>query len=400
MVQETLLNNRYRLIAQQGAGGMAVVYKAQDMLLGRVVAVKILRPSLTSDPAFLNRFRQEARSVANLAHPNIVTVHDVGQDRNTHYIVMEYVEGKDLKTLIRAEAPFSLDRALNLAIQICAGVGYAHRAEIVHADVKPQNVLVTDDGIVKVTDFGIARAFVVNFPGEKQAIVWGSPHYFSPEQAQGDPPTPAADVYAIGVVLFEMLTGQLPFAGKDHKELALAHIRAEVPMASDLNPAVPRKLSHIIRKVMAKEPSARYRTADQLGRILISYREQGEQTTDRQAPAAVAQTTQQRPIPPQPASAPPPAATPGASATMPAAGVPTQPAAAPAQQAAPPVVAPRPAGEATAGRYAEPLSAWPGQPARTPVDWIAVILGIAAVIAVLGLVPVWAYVYHLYAVLR
>jgi serine/threonine-protein kinase len=135
--QETLLNGRYRLEAQQGSGGMAVIYKATDLALGRTVAVKILRPSLTSDPDFLKRFRQEARNVANLSHPNIVTVHDVGQDGNTHYIVMEYVDGNDLKQLIRTGAPFSIDRALNIAIKICAGVGYAHRAGLVHADVKP-----------------------------------------------------------------------------------------------------------------------------------------------------------------------------------------------------------------------------------------------------------------------
>src|SRR5687768_10227571 len=140
---ETVLNNRYRLVAQQGSGGMAVIYKAQDLLLGRTVAVKILRPSLTGDPSFLTRFRQEARNVANLAHPNIVTLHDVGQDGNTYYMVMEFIEGKDLKKLIRENAPFSVDRALHIGIQICAGVGYAHRAGLVHADVKPQNALVT-----------------------------------------------------------------------------------------------------------------------------------------------------------------------------------------------------------------------------------------------------------------
>ncbi|MCD4687619.1 MAG: protein kinase, partial [Anaerolineae bacterium] len=145
MSNDALLNGRYRLMAQQGSGGMAVIYKAVDLALGRTVAVKILRPSLTSDPEFLKRFRQEARNVANLSHPNIVTVHDVGQDGNTHYIVMEFIEGDDLKRLIRAEAPFSLDRALSIAIKICAGVGYAHRAGLVHADVKPQNVLVTEN---------------------------------------------------------------------------------------------------------------------------------------------------------------------------------------------------------------------------------------------------------------
>ena len=406
MAQETLLNNRYRLLAQQGAGGMAVIYKAQDTVLGRVVAVKILRPSLTSNTELLTRFREEARSVANLMHPNVVTVHDVGQDRNTHYIVMEYVQGQDLKRIIREHAPLPIDRALNLAIQICAGVGYAHRAGFVHADVKPQNVLVTDDGIVKVTDFGIARAFSYSSTGDRQAIVWGSPHYFSPEQAQGEPPTPAADVYAIGVVLFEMLTGELPFKGKDHKELALAHIRDEPPLVSDINPNVPRNLSRIVRKVLAKEPSARYRTADQLGRILISYREQGQQTTDSLTPPreALPQTprAQPRPTGPHPRAEAPPQATgtvPSARAeAKPGQQTRTQPA-----QAAPADLS---------WEYGEPAGAveWPYQPStgRAPwwpatqaqTDWPTLILSIFVVLSALGLIPVWAYVYHLYVVLR
>lgn len=279
--QDTLLNGRYRLVEQQGSGGMAVIYKATDLALGRTVAVKILRPSLTNDPEFLKRFRQEARNVANLSHPNIVTVHDVGQDGNTHYIVMEFIDGEDLKRLVRASAPFTLDRALSIAIKICAGVGYAHRAGLVHADVKPQNVLVTESDQVKVTDFGIAQALTGTKPHERKRVVWGSPHYFSPEQAQGEAPTPASDVYAIGIVLFEMLTGRLPFVGADQQELAMAHIRETPPDASGLNPNVPVHLDRILQKVMSKEPASRYRTADQLGRILISYRRQGQLTTDQ-----------------------------------------------------------------------------------------------------------------------
>ncbi|HEX3051013.1 MAG TPA: protein kinase [Aggregatilineaceae bacterium] len=279
--QETILNGRYRLVAQQGSGGMAVIYKAVDLALGRTVAVKVLRPSLTNDPEFLKRFRQEARNVANLSHPNIVTVHDVGQDGNTHYIVMEFIEGEDLKRLIRAEAPFSIDRALSIGIKICAGIGYAHRAGLVHADVKPQNVLVTEHDNVKVTDFGIAQALQNTQPRERQKVVWGSPHYFSPEQAQGEAPTPASDVYAVGIVLFEMLTGRLPFVGTDQQELAMAHIRETPPNASDFNPNIPVHLDRILLKVLSKEPASRYRTADQLGRILVSYRRQGQITTDQ-----------------------------------------------------------------------------------------------------------------------
>lgn len=284
MASETILNGRYRLIAQQGSGGMAVIYRAIDQALGRTVAVKILRPSLTSDPAFLARFRNEARSVANLAHPNIVTVHDVGSDGLTHYIVMEFIEGQDLKKIIKADGALPVDRALNLAIQICAGIGFAHRAGLVHADVKPQNILVTKEDVVKVTDFGIAQALSAGDPNEKQAVVWGSPHYFAPEQARGEKPTPASDVYSIGIVMFEMLTGRLPFSGANQQELALAHIRERVPQVTELNPALPASVANIVSKIMSKEPASRYRMADQLGHILQSLKERGSQQTMTSAP--------------------------------------------------------------------------------------------------------------------
>lgn len=300
MANETLLNNRYRLVSQQGSGGMAVIYKAVDQLLGRTVAVKILRPSLTNDPTFHTRFINEARAVANLAHPNIVTVFDVGSDGPTQYIVMEFIDGQDLKKVIRAEGALPIDRALNLSIQICAGVGFAHRAGLVHADVKPQNILVTRDDIVKVTDFGIAQALSDTQPGEKASVVWGSPHYFAPEQAQGEKPTAASDVYAIGIVMFELLTGRLPYMGANQQELALAHIRDAVPLVTEFNPSVPENLARIVHKVMSKEPSERYRMADQLGHILISYRDRGRDMTSPNAPAA----QPQRPASPPPGTVP------------------------------------------------------------------------------------------------
>ncbi|NJL92550.1 MAG: serine/threonine protein kinase [Anaerolineae bacterium] len=283
-----ILNNRYQLLSQYGSGGMSVVYRAMDLALGRQVAVKILRPSLTSDPVFLERFRQEARNVANLQHPQIVTVHDVGQDGNTYYIVMELIEGDDLKKLIRAEAPLPIDRALDIAIKICAGIGYAHRAGLVHADVKPQNVLMLAQDQLKVTDFGIAQALAASRPNERQKVVWGSPHYFAPEQARGEYPTPAADVYSIGVVLFEMLTGRLPFTGADQQELAMAHIKQPVPSLLEINPNIPENLDKIVQKVLSKAPEARYRMADQLGRILSNYRDQGRSKTANNAPPAEA----------------------------------------------------------------------------------------------------------------
>jgi serine/threonine-protein kinase len=308
-----VLNDRYRLVAQQGSGGMAVIYKAQDMALGRTVAIKILRPTLTDDPSFLARFRNEARAVANLAHPNIVTVHDVGSDGRTHYIVMEFVKGEDLKKVVRAEGALSIDRALNLSIQICAGIGFAHRAGLVHADVKPQNVLVADENVVKVTDFGIAQALSETQPGERQSVVWGSPHYFAPEQARGERPSPASDVYSIGIVMFELLTGRLPYTGANQQELALAHIRDRVPMVTEFNPTIPETLSNIVYKVMSKEPANRYRMADQLGNILASYRERykpappAAQSSGFQPVSQPSQPAQpSQPPPPRPTTPPPP----------------------------------------------------------------------------------------------
>lgn len=281
MSNETILNGRYLLTAQQGSGGMAVIYKATDKALGRTVAVKILRPSMTVDPTFIMRFQNEARAIANLTHPNIVTVHDVGTHADTrgttHYMVMEFVEGPDLKRVIRGDGsgqPLALDLALHYAIQICAGIGFAHRAGIVHADVKPQNVLVNaNDQIIKVTDFGIAQALSETQPREREAVVWGSPHYFSPEQAKGEKPTPASDVYSIGIVMFEMLTGRLPFNGTTQQELAMAHVREQPPRVTEFNTEVPAELVNFVARALDKIPANRFRDAAQLGHLLIGLRD-------------------------------------------------------------------------------------------------------------------------------
>ncbi|MFW5692239.1 MAG: protein kinase domain-containing protein [Chloroflexota bacterium] len=282
---ETVLNNRYKLVSQLASGGMAVVYKAEDRSLGRAVAVKILRPSLTTDPVFITRFQNEARSIANLAHPNIVTLHDVGNDGPTYYIVMELVKGSDLKKMVRTHGALPLDRAVNLAIQICEGIGYAHRAGIVHADVKPQNVLLTEKDVVKITDFGIAQALSDTQPAERASVVWGSPHYFAPEQAQGEKPTAAADVYSIGIVIFEMLTGRLPYTGSNQQELAMAHIKTPVPDVREFNPNIPEELANIVRKVMKKHPNDRYNQAGQLATVLKQYRDNAGQRTMGGMPA-------------------------------------------------------------------------------------------------------------------
>jgi serine/threonine protein kinase len=274
----TILNNRYHLLATIAGGGMAVVYKAQDRLLNRVVAVKVLRPEYAMDPSFLQSFRQEAQAAANLTHPNIVTIYDVGQEGDRHYIVMEYVEGRDLKSIIQEEAPFSIGRALDITIDVCAGVGDAHHSGIVHCDIKPQNVIISTEGRVKVTDFGIARAFSQIVPPEVETV-WGTPQYFAPEQAAGEPPTPASDVYSIGVMLYEMLSGRLPFDAPDQTTLAMMHMQDEPAPLHQLNPQISLQLEQIVDKVLAKEPSARYRSAEHLGRILVGYRQGASQAT-------------------------------------------------------------------------------------------------------------------------
>lgn len=298
--QNIVLGNRYRLVHQVGKGGMALVYKGYDQMLERPVAIKLLRQDFLEDIDFRERFKQEARSAANLSHPNIVTVHDFGIDPDGVYIVMEYVSGTDLKTKIQEKKLFSIEEGIPLIIQACAGLGYAHRAGIVHCDVKPQNMLVTRDMRLKITDFGIARALSSISPEHRAEFVWGSPQYFSPEQALGDPPSPASDVYSLGVVMYEMLTGQLPFNADSVEELTRLH-QTQIPLEpSRIVPDIPPELNLIILKVLAKEPSARYRTADQLGHVLMKFQEkpEGYFTITSALPAEAAVQETQRSTPP------------------------------------------------------------------------------------------------------
>lgn len=266
-----LLVGRYQIQGELGSGGMAHVYQAHDLQLQRPVAIKLLREDFTADPGFRSRFLQEARAAANLTHPNIVTVYDSGVADNRFFFVMERVGGTDLKTVLRRRNPLPIDEAVMMMVQIAAGVGYAHRAGLVHCDLKPQNILVAPDGRVKITDFGIARALSTIDPHETAEYVWGSPQYFAPEQAAGGPPSPASDVYALGIILYEMVTGQLPFQADNPERLADLHLHSVPTPPSRLNPAVPPALEQIILKILAKEPSARYRTADQLARVLTTF---------------------------------------------------------------------------------------------------------------------------------
>ncbi len=404
MAGETLLNQRYELVAQQGSGGMSVIYRALDRMLGRIVAVKILRPNLTKGsegPAFVERFQQEARTFAMMSHPNIVTIHDVGNDGATYYIVMEMIDGDDLKKLIKTRGALPLDQALDMGIQICAALGFAHRSQMVHADVKPQNVLINRDGVVKVTDFGIAQALTDTLPQTRSEVVWGSPHYFSPEQAKGEKPTPASDVYSIGIVLFEMFTGRLPYVGRAPKELAIAHLRGKIPLAKDFNPELPDALSNVIAKVMSKRPNDRYKHADQLGHILQELRERSRHAargTDAGRPPPPTVVAQQPArSQPRPPAAQPRAQT-GARATGPI-PMPRRPAAE-ANSTSPPLPGPAPIPrrplrnpdgtinvEATGG-YTGPFL--PRRQAKGEgADIVTIILVILAFLAVAGLAPLY-----------
>jgi len=376
MSSQGLLGNRYQIEGRIGSGGMAEVYRARDLTLERTVAIKLLREDFSQDPAFRERFRQEAKAAANLSHPNIVTVHDFGFDEKQIFIVMEYIPGTDLKTILESRGKLGVDEALHLIIQACAGIGYAHRAGLVHCDVKPHNMIVTPDQRLKVTDFGIARALASIHEQETSKVVWGSPQYFSPEQAAGNPPSPASDVYGLGVVFYEMLTGRLPFIANTAAELSHMHRMVSPTPPSQLNPLIPPAVEQACLKVLSKEPSARYRTADQFGRVLISLSQSlkaspletsssvksGTGESSRPISPSVAVSTQTRPV--LQASAQPARVKPASmTASQPGTRVPDVKL--PAQNA-------------------------------LDIDWGTWALVLLAVITLGGLVPFWIWVYLLY----
>jgi len=257
------LGNRYEILEQLGGGGMAIVYKGRDTILNRLVTIKVLRPEFTSDEDFVKRFRREAQAVASLSHPNIVSIYDVGRVDAVDYLVMEYVEGDNLKNLIRSHGPLTPVKSAQIARQISDALEHAHENNIVHRDVKPQNVLITRDGRAKLTDFGIARGATAATLTQTDAIM-GSVHYLSPEQARGETTGPRSDIYSLGVVLYEMATGSLPYQGDTPVSVALKHIQDEPPRPSIINPAIPLSLEKVIARAMAKSPSGRYETARQM----------------------------------------------------------------------------------------------------------------------------------------
>lgn len=262
-----ILGNRYELLEQLGGGGMAVVYKAMDTFLNRMVTVKILRSEYASDEAFVARFRKEAQAVARLSHPNIVNIHDVGTEGEIYYLVMEFIDGQDLKTLIRSEAPMPPEKAVPIIRQVCDALAHAHKNNIVHRDVKPHNILITTDGRAKLTDFGIAReasAATLTYTD----TVMGSVHYISPEQARGEAAGPRSDIYSLGVVAYELLSGKVPFTGTTPIGVAMKHVQEDPPSLREVNPSVPAPLSATIAKALEKKADNRFQSAGDMARAL------------------------------------------------------------------------------------------------------------------------------------
>jgi serine/threonine protein kinase/beta-lactam-binding protein with PASTA domain len=277
-MQQKVLNNRYELEQKIGEGGMARVYRARDLRLNRLVAVKVLHSHYASDPGFLQRFHHEAQAAANLRHPNIVDVYDVGQEGDVHYIVMEYVQGSDLKSLILRYAPLPIEQAVPIAEAVANGLDTAHRVGLVHRDIKPQNVIVGEHGQVKITDFGIAKSAMSTAMTET-GVTFGTADYISPEQARGQPATPRSDIYALGVTLYEMLTGRLPFTGDSSIAVAMQHVTNEPPPPRMYNPRIPVQLEAIVLRALNKEPDARPPSARDFARMLATYRDMGDQVT-------------------------------------------------------------------------------------------------------------------------
>ncbi|WP_062307182.1 Stk1 family PASTA domain-containing Ser/Thr kinase [Alicyclobacillus sendaiensis] len=254
-----VLGGRYRLEQKIGEGGMAEVYRAIDTLLDRMVAVKMLRSQYAEDEEFVRRFRQEAQAAARLSHPNIVNVYDVGVEDGQQYIVMEYVDGPTLKDVIVERAPLPVEDVIRISKQICSALQHAHELNVVHRDIKPHNILLTKSGQVKVADFGIARAATGQTIARRQATtVLGSVHYFSPEQARGAPTDAKSDIYSLGVVMYEMLTGKLPFEGDSPVSVALKHLRDPFVEPRQLNKDIPQSVENIVLRCLVKEPEGRY----------------------------------------------------------------------------------------------------------------------------------------------
>jgi serine/threonine-protein kinase len=291
-MQQKTLNQRYELERKIGEGGMARVYLGRDTRLNRPIAVKVLHQHYSADSNFLARFHHEAQAAANLRHPNVVDVYDVGQDGDIHYIVMEYVPGQDLKAAILKHGSLPVDQAVSIARAVADGLEAAHRVGLVHRDIKPQNIIVGDHDQVKITDFGIAKSGLSTSATET-GVIFGTADYLSPEQARGQTATTASDVYALGVTLYEMLTGRLPFTGDNAVSVAMQHVSQEPPPPRMYNPRIPPQLEALVLRALSKDPAQRPASAREFAQLLARYQSAGDQATVV------------RPAPPRPNTPPP-----------------------------------------------------------------------------------------------
>ena len=251
------INDRYEIIKTIGERGMANVYLANDTILDRKVAIKVLRGDLSNDEKFIRRFKREALSVSNLSHPNIVEVYDVGEEDGNYYIVMEYIEGKTLKQLLQKRGALTLNEVIDIMTQLTDGLAHAHEAYIIHRDIKPQNIMIEDNGLVKITDFGIAMALNSTQLTQTNSVM-GSVHYLPPEQANGKGSTVKSDIYSLGILMYELLTGSVPFKGDTAVEIALKHMKEKIPSIWKQNPTIPQSVENIVLKATAKNPKNRY----------------------------------------------------------------------------------------------------------------------------------------------
>ena len=262
-----LIDNRYKIVKSIGEGGMANVYLAWDTILEREVAVKILRGDLAGDEKFIRRFQREANAASSLRHPNIVEMYDVGEDDGRYFIVMEYVDGKTLKSLIKKRGALNLTEAIDIMMQLTSGIACAHDRYIIHRDIKPQNVMILEDGRVKITDFGIAMALNNNELTQTNSVM-GSVHYLPPEQASGSGSTIKSDIYSLGILMFELLTGKVPFKGDNAVEIAIKHMKDQIPSVCSINNTIPQSVENIILKACAKNPKNRYETVAEMNEDL------------------------------------------------------------------------------------------------------------------------------------
>ena len=315
VTENTLVDGRYRIEHRLGSGGMADVYLATDTHLGREVALKVLHRRFAQDQEFVERFRREAKSAAGLQHPNVVGVYDRGEHRGTYYIAMEHLPGRTLKDIVTHDAPLDQERVVALGIQILTAAGFAHRHGVIHRDLKPHNVIVDDAGVVKVTDFGIARAGASEMT--ETGSIMGTAQYLSPEQAQGHAVTAASDIYSIGVLLYELTAGKLPFEGDSAVAVALKHLSEQPPPLSSMRPDVDPGLESVIMAALAKDPARRWQSAEEFAQALATVGEHLEAGSGRRGQDTAAfEPIAAVPVPVPTAGSPPTASRPPSDAAF------------------------------------------------------------------------------------